>query len=679
MSLGYTANMKNSGNTGIISENDEILVQFDSGEGVTLDDALCHTVVTGTTGSFKTWSLIYPALRNMLRANLGGLIVDIKGNMHRTVAKIAESCERKKDIVEYGTEASAIPMNIINGMDRFRLYNFLQTITLESFDNASHNKDFHIKGVNIAADCGELLRLLAEYDSAYTPTLALIAEMVNDYSRAGSLYSLFMDQVYDSQREDHDRLVHSVKNNHFHILKYNARKSNSTIEEQTTYCMQGVRVAMQHYLDTPRFREKFACSGADGLDMRHLLRERKIVLLRFGLDTGPTGALLSRAIIESYYKAVLTMALTKDCQRTFVCLDEYQAMADLSNGAMSDPTFVSRAREFKSIFIAATQSMSALLNRGASAEAVLDFMNNCNTKIMLYTDDPLTQSMATRYNAEVALNELDPGQAFVVRYDKKSGRHLHGMQTFEKAYESVRKFETVEEEDRENADLVVTPKSPTLYILAKRAEAERTRLENEKKERRKSGILADANSTRPEASNIRRNREDWERRSAARADKSPGGSGPRHPLIEKFPEFFAEGARISLPHGWINFVERVFLAFSETGLEIQIKDMTIQDGTIHVRDDNSYLDMSRGAGDVLNRLLKPASEYCMACGAKMIPPKAEAKAAQQKRQTPAFDDDDEDDLDAELGIHEKMSPLCNECLKKFNIEPAEKKDTHSGI
>ena len=54
---------------------DNRLFTFDSGRGITFEEATRSTLVMGGTGSGKTSSLVLPMCRNLIKAGFAGLII----------------------------------------------------------------------------------------------------------------------------------------------------------------------------------------------------------------------------------------------------------------------------------------------------------------------------------------------------------------------------------------------------------------------------------------------------------------------------------------------------------------------------------------------------------------------------------------------------------------------------
>ncbi|MDE7371547.1 MAG: type IV secretory system conjugative DNA transfer family protein, partial [Desulfovibrio sp.] len=257
MSMGFIVNDTCTHASRVLRAED-CMLRFDSGDGITFDDAVHHLLVLGTTGSGKTASVVLPAIYRLLAAWHCGFVADIKGNMRAQVRALAGRCGREGDIVEYGTGPAALRLNILSGMDRHAMYSFFETLTLQSFRNASDQLDWHLKGVNVAADCGHLLLLLSGLDPMFEPNIVTISEMLMRPAEALKLYKLFRTRVYDRTNEEHALFVGSVEANRFHVLKArseNGKSSETTTDEQMTWTLQSVRQALKSFLDAPGIAE----------------------------------------------------------------------------------------------------------------------------------------------------------------------------------------------------------------------------------------------------------------------------------------------------------------------------------------------------------------------------------------------------------------------------------------
>jgi hypothetical protein len=415
--------------------------------------------------------------------------------------------------------------------------------------------------------------------------------------------------------------------------------------------------------------------GAPGLNMRELLEQNKIVLLRFGPDTGPVGASLARMLLREYYKAVYSIGLhMPEGRYSFACLDELQDFADLSPGRFSDTNFVAQAREFNAIFLAATQSMSALANRGNSLSAVHSFVSNCNARVLFYSDDPHTQSMAAQYDVCMLLHTLHSGQAFVVQYDTERRTHFYGMETLQQAYETTRDVLQAAYSGSDNPMPAAEAEkdSPPLFDLLEQEEAKYKAAMEKKKQAEKQASKTDADapgecpspsaekeacSDRGETSS-RRAGELWEDEMQDEDPQDLESQNPANYLLASFPQFFpqdGEEVKLWVFAGWLPYVEKVFRAFTESGFKLTISALYEKGGALTVRAANE----SRGWGQpavlyhppnewIMNLMLRGTRELCPLCGMHSPKPRSRSKKD--------WDDNDK----AELAI-------CDACLAKLGL------------
>ena len=604
-SIGFFAHHQKNRAVALHMESHESLLRFDSGRGVTFCDACHHLLTLGTTGSGKTASVILPALQSLIRQGRCGLIIDIKGNMTQQTHAIAQAYGREVDIIELGSSSDALRINLLAGMGRQAIYELFETMTLSSFSGMSHNLDFHIKGVAMAADCAALLNYLHVVDTDFEANLKTIAEMVNNYTYTNSLYNYFKASVYNRSDIEQSQFVHGIEANAFHIFVADRKKgsSRSTKEEQLTYATQAIRIALNNFMDVDGLGDNFANASASGLDMAKALAENKIILLRFSADVGPIGEMLARVIVQEYYKAIYAVGLTMPTgKQSFICMDEFQNIADLSSGRFSDVNFIAQAREFNAIFIAATQSVSSMMSRGASHSAVEAFMSNCNNKVLFYSDDPLTQNMVDRYDSSLKLTSLAPSHAFVTQFCKAKRQHFFGEESFQDAFSSaniaIQHNAYAPKEIREDKPNCIRP---SLHELA-------TRLLPPKKTEERDAMS-------------------WVERSfVADVFKDTPQEEPLHlideaELYKKHAQFFIQHDPPfgSVPKGWLSSLDQALTAFLQSGLMVRIKEIYVEEGSLQVSESSYVRDGVRPstAVTILNGLLSGTKKLCPLCGSKI--------------------------------------------------------------
>ena len=70
-----------------------------------------NILVTGTIGTGKTSSAMYPFTKQLLDMNIGMLILDVKGNFHIKVKELAKQLNRQVIIIELGGKYTYNPLD----------------------------------------------------------------------------------------------------------------------------------------------------------------------------------------------------------------------------------------------------------------------------------------------------------------------------------------------------------------------------------------------------------------------------------------------------------------------------------------------------------------------------------------------------------------------------------------
>lgn len=631
----------------------EGMFRFDSGDSISFNDGLHHTLVLGTTGSGKTRSVMLPALDNHIRAGHAGLVIDIKGNLRGFVGAIAEKAGRRDDIVEFGTESGARAVNLLAFMDTSQFYDFCHSLITDSFNGQSSNMDFHAKACGVARDCFTLLRYLQMDDPLqFEPNLLTILEMFQNPEQATLLFEYYADNVSkklvastksesrDSVGEEHEKFILATRNALYHVLsqtREKCEKASSNHKDQVSYITQTMINALKEFIGVPGIAEKFCAFRRPGLDISRHVREGRIITLRFAPDTGPVGASLSRQIINTFYSAVYGMGM-KAKRRTFAFIDEFQEVANLSDGRFSDLNFISQAREFNSGLIAATQSAASLLNRCGSESAVHSFISNCNNKIFFFTDDPLTREIAKRYDPEIDLINLKPGEIFAMHYDSRDRVHQWGKDSVSKAHESMR-WLAQEEIKAGDVAMGMSDPRPSLFTLVK--------------EIKKEDDMAEKSN-------------DWS------FQKKKVNAAPKlcrcDVLMDKYPEMFVENADVSIAPGWRSIAENALRFVSDLKLGIKITSLCMNGQyVLSAKDDDKFISCEM---QMLNSLLERTKSICMRCGSPIDPKSDEDKNVPDADVDPdEYVPYDEHDFGTILRRSTVQTPpICKECIEKYNLE-----------
>lgn len=598
-------------------------LSLDSGARITMDDSIHHAIAFGSTGTGKTADFILPGLKSHFQAGHAGLIVDVKGTLRGLVSPLAGRTGRSDDIVEIGTSPSAMPINILDNMEAAEFYDFCVPLMTSSFMAASHNMDFHITGAAFARDCFQLLKWLAPEHPELTPNLIRIYEMMRDPAKATNIFEYFRQTR--TLTDDQKAFASLVDSAQFHPLsqtKEKLKRAGTNHFEQMSYNSHMMVNVLRTLLEAPGIRGKFCQPKASGLDFAPLLKQGKIIALHFSLDTGSMGSIIARMVIDAFYKTIYENGLTLPI-RTFVCIDEFAEVSDLSRRKYSDASYAALAREYSSCFMAAAQSAASLIKR-AGEYAVREFLSNCNTKVFFFTDDVFTRSLAKAYDEDIDLIYLKPREVFAIRYDSASGKREWGLDGLSKAYASV--VGLVPEKGRPWEGEI--PAARPLAVIAEE-------------------LCPDGQEKGVE-------KRKWMSRTSIRREPTPDD-----PLIKTFPSIFAEGAHVEIPVGWRYRVRKAIQAYLDMGLSRKIIDIHVTGGNSLTADDE---DEGHGSTSsitsisLLRRLLaKAVNGYCASCG------------AQVEQDGSVVDDDDDDDWDSRPYRH-SLCPICDKCAARYALD-----------
>ncbi len=619
---------------------DNCLLSFDSGNGIDFSDACFHTIVLGTTGSGKTTNVVLPALSSFLKQNFCGLIIDVKGNLREKVHALAKEHKREEDIIEFGTSQSAMPLNLLKGLSRNEIFEYLKTLTTQSFDNRSLNLDFHIRGVQQLTDCAELLQLISEKYKVCSCNLKYLLDMLNDYSLAQSLYKFFKEVVYDEKNLQHQQLVNLVDSNNFHVLHFGALdlsiKDAKTYHTQLNFELSGPKIALQEFVQVPGIANAFANPEGDKIEMVEMLLKNKIVLLRFDVESGSVGAKLSRLLIEEYYKAIYMLGVEIASQHpSFICLDEFQEVADLSENRFSDMKFISQAREFKASFFASTQSLAAINIHYNSHVRVAAFVTNCNNRIFFYSDDIYTGEYAN-----FKLTNLSASKAYVQRYIASSRMRVEAVESFQNIYDKTQEIllrnkegtPTVKENFQKD-EILPLQQIANLYLIPVmrdklQSDEKKAKLEQNKQEKRRKAMEKKTNNLNNKKNTIMSIDEanleisNSYEESAESIDEI--SSSFIRKMLEEFPEYFvhAKPNKLIVPFGWQKRVVESLRAIKKLEMKLDIESFSLAhqwlEASVHYNRNGFVIitDSQKLALVTFNEFLSSTINICSCCGKK---------------------------------------------------------------
>ncbi len=344
-----------------------------------------NILITGTIGSGKTSSCMYPFTKQLISFNkndinskLGMLILDVKGNYYREVINFAKNANRLDDlfIIELGKNVKYNPLDKPN-LKPSVLANRLKTILMLFSPNNSESYWLD-KVEQVLTEAIKFCRL---YNDGYVTFLELHKlitipnyfidklDIIKDIFISGKLSK---KDCYDaiSSVEFFEKEFNSLDNRTSSIIKSEiTRITNCFVSDydvMNTFCPKKEDITF------PGFRD--------------LVDNGKIVVLNMNIAEYRN---LSK-IIATYLKLDFQTEVMNRLNRysdnsfrsvAFIC-DEFHEYC-----SSSDADFFAQSREAKCINIVATQSYSSLLNSINNQYAVKVIIQNLINKFWFRTDD----------------------------------------------------------------------------------------------------------------------------------------------------------------------------------------------------------------------------------------------------------------------------------------------------
>ena len=342
-------------------------------------------LITGTIGSGKTSSCMYPFTKQLLEYNsknvnskIGMLILDVKGNYYAQVKNYAKSLDLLQDliVIELGNNVFYNPLHKPNLKPQI-LANRLKTILLLFSENNSESYWLD-KAEEVLAECIKLCRL---YNNGYVTFLELhkLITIPNYYKeKIEILRNLFISCKFDKKQIYELNSSLNFFQKEFENL--DSRTKAILISEITriTNIFISDYDVMQTFCSD---KEKLTFTGFD-----EVISKGKIVVLNMNISEYSILSRLIATYLKLDFQTQIMSNLSKGISRTtaFIC-DEYDKFASKTDGE-----FFSLSREAKCINIISTQSYTSLKTTLKDDSCVKVIVQNLINKIWFRTDDIFT-------------------------------------------------------------------------------------------------------------------------------------------------------------------------------------------------------------------------------------------------------------------------------------------------
>lgn len=335
-----------------------------------------NVLITGTIGTGKTSSAIYPFIHQLLKHDMGMLILDVKGNLHIKVKEMAKKLNKKVRVIELSGKETYNPLDKPH-LKPSILANRLRTI-LSLFSNQNATDTYWMDKVELyLTECIKLCRMYNDNYVTFTELHKLIYDKKYLKEKIEFVKNLFLqnklnyNQTYDfstcidffqSEFQALDSKVLSIIQSEISRI---TQLFINDLDVKQTFCPN---------------KEDITFNGFENLG-------NDIVVLNMNVAEYKNLAKVMAAYLKLDFQSEILMKLAKKQNIStvaFVC-DEYSEYA-----TENDASFFSQSREAKCINIISTQSYTSLLNAVREQNAAKVIIQSLVNKIWFRTDDIFT-------------------------------------------------------------------------------------------------------------------------------------------------------------------------------------------------------------------------------------------------------------------------------------------------
>lgn len=345
-----------------------------------------NMIITGTIGSGKTSSAMYPFTKQLIYyknnnpdKKIGMLILDVKGNYQYQVKEFCKQFNRLEDliVIELGGQYKYNPLNKPN-LKASILANRLKTILLLFSENNSESYWLD-KAEQILEHSIKLCRLYNDNYVNFSEIHKLITDTSYYYSKLELLKNHFLHGAFNE--EDCYNLLSATTFFENEFLKLDQRTMSILKSEITriTNCFISDYQVL-HTFNPDKDEENF-----HGLS--DVLTKGKIVVLNMNISEYKNLSKIIAAYLKlDFQTEVLARLANNSVSRPVAFIsDEYHEYV-----TSTDADFYAQSREAKCINIVATQSYTSLLKTLNNESTVKVIIQNLINKIWLRTDDAFT-------------------------------------------------------------------------------------------------------------------------------------------------------------------------------------------------------------------------------------------------------------------------------------------------
>lgn len=344
-----------------------------------------NVLVTGSIGSGKTSSLLYPLTEQLLSMNFcdkyksAFLILDVKGNYYKFVKKVCIDYCHLSDF-------------IIIGLNNSITYNPLDKPNLKPHVLAKRLKDILLlfspqqtesywidKAEQVLTEAIKLCRI---YNNEYVTFIEIHKLILSkDYyqEKVDYLKSTFFDNLLDQ-----DQISSLISCMNFFEDEF------LSLDDRTQSIIKSEVSRITNIFVSDEDVKRIFCPDKKDISFpgfQYVLKNQKIVVLDMNLAEYNNLSKIIAAYLKIDFQSEILIQLSKDdvvYPSCFIC-DEYHEYV-----TQNDSSFFAQSREAKSINIVATQSYSSLLSSIHDSTITKVLIQNLVNKLWFRTDDSFT-------------------------------------------------------------------------------------------------------------------------------------------------------------------------------------------------------------------------------------------------------------------------------------------------
>lgn len=373
-------NYKNDDNSVYLGKNSNNLPIY-----IPISGLYQNMLVTGSIGSGKTSSLLYPITEQLLQMNFLGkyksafLILDVKGNYHKFVKNVCLNCFHLSDLIIINLKNSITynPLDKPN-LKPHVLANRLKSILL-LFSPQQTESYWIDKAEQILTEAIKLCRI---YNDGYV-TFIELHKLIFSKDYYQEKIEFLKSQFLDKKLSDSEIAVLISCINFFEDEFF-------SLDDRTQSILKSEISRITNVFVSDEDAKRTFCPNRENISFQgfeYVLKHQKIVVLDMNMSEYSNLSKIIAAHLKIDFQSEILSQLSKDepiLPSCFIC-DEYHEYV-----TQNDSAFFAQSREAKSINIVATQSYSSLLSTIHNDTITRVLIQNLVNKFWFRTDDSFT-------------------------------------------------------------------------------------------------------------------------------------------------------------------------------------------------------------------------------------------------------------------------------------------------